>query len=44
MTMTYANEGELWILVAKDEAMGYNQETTCTKVRTGQRGKFTGKA
>jgi hypothetical protein len=44
MAMTYANEGELWILVAKDEAIGYNQETTCTKVRAGEQGKFIGKA
>jgi hypothetical protein len=44
MTITYVNEGESWILVAKDEAIGYNQETICLKVRVGEQGKFTGKA
>ena len=44
MPMTYAYEGELWLVVARDEAIGYNQETSCTKGRAGEQEKFLGKA
>ena len=44
MSMIYVNEGESWISVAKVEAVGYNQETICLKVRVGEQAKFIGKA